>query len=438
MASSTMLKIPVSASFLRSSLQKAITPFTATAPSESLLKASSDSAAVLLSTAARTSVMPSSTVSSFPPTTMTPTTTTTTTTTVVATTRSSFMVLKYRQRSSSSIFSFPSSSSFTMFAAPFPLWSAMAILCLALLSMSVMIEAVPAKHTPAPADLANAMSFSFSDTSELPLQLQIESRVKNRQQLAYLPTASTTKGDPVMDFYYLNYRPTYLAGQSKIDFWMFTPKGAQAPKTASLELYDEYGKVKLITLVPEGTAVPQEEANKNKPFLWKSWAVPKDLASDFDFSDKFRIVLKTAASAEQSAMVVKNEKRYDSFLEYFVRNSRTSSNTTPAVTRDKDRVLVSTGSVVDRVQDRQFRIKGLKATPGGKPNPAKLRINSVATASNKDSVDTSHDSSSSSSIGRVSSVSDNSRVSGTVGSFIPSGLSVATLVAVCSVAFFGL
>ncbi|KAF9107927.1 hypothetical protein BGX27_008546 [Mortierella sp. AM989] len=237
--------------------------------------------------------------------------------------------------------SHPSSSSSTS------IWPAVSIACIAILSASSTIlpnsvaDAAPAKHTPAPKNVVHAMNvITISATSALPLQLQIEAQAAGAQKLAYLPTSG-----PELDFYYLNYRPTYIAGESKIDFWMLTPQGTQAPKSASLELYDEMGKIRLAVLVPEGTEVPKNLADKHEPFLWKSWQIPQNIKSDFDFSEKFRIVLKTSDSKN----VV--EKRADG------------------------------GAVaVTTVQDRQFRIKGLQASPGGKPHPAKVNVNSVAVA----------------------------------------------------------
>ncbi|KAF9096421.1 hypothetical protein BGX23_011352 [Mortierella sp. AD031] len=234
------------------------------------------------------------------------------------------------------------------------------------------------------------MQLTFSDTSALPLPLQIESQVRGTQKLAYLPTTG-----PSLDFYYLNYRPTYIAGQSTIDFWMISPKRTRAPKTASLELFDEFGKVRLTTLVKEGTEIPQAVASKGEPFLWKSWVVPKELKSDFDFSEKFRVVLRTsdtasapstpAASTTAAAgdgktkaigkKVVKNDKRTvsSSLLNRIFKRAPAPAKESAASTPT---TVKATGFVV--VQDRQFRIKGLQATPGGKPNPAKLNVNSVA------------------------------------------------------------
>ncbi|KAG0350051.1 hypothetical protein BC939DRAFT_435213 [Gamsiella multidivaricata] len=268
-----------------------------------------------------------------------------------------------------------------------PLWSAVTLACLALLSLSILptTSAAPAKHTTAPKDLINAMS--ISESSPLPLQLQIEARVAGAQKLAYLPTTG-----PSMDFYYLNYRPTYRAGESTIDFWMLTPEGSKAPRSGSLELYDEFGRVRLAILAPEGTEIPQAIANKHEPFLWKSWKVPRTLQSDFDFSEKFRIILRTSEAQESVASVVAtNEKRWDSddtlvdFL--LVRNKNKNKNKnknegdTNANANDKDNDSGNDLAATKDpkvVQDRQFRIKGLKATPGGKPNPAKMNVNSVA------------------------------------------------------------
>lgn len=225
------------------------------------------------------------------------------------------------------------------------------------------------------------MSYSLSETSEHPpLQLQIEAQVAGKQQLAYLPT-----GGPSLDFYYLNYRPAYRAGESSIDFWMLTPKGTLAPETASLELYDEFGNIRLAVLVPEGTRIPQVIANKNEPFLWKSWPIPKSLKADFDFSEKFRVVLKTSDSktvvsgtnAPPSRVSKPVKKRLDALFEPLVnaRNQRDATTTTSLSSSSSS----SETRIV--VQDRQFRIKGLKATPGGQPNPAKLHINPVAQTS---------------------------------------------------------
>ncbi|KAG0300034.1 hypothetical protein BGZ98_009544 [Dissophora globulifera] len=251
------------------------------------------------------------------------------------------------------------------------LWSTITLACIAILSVSTFlpltVDAAPAKHTAAPDGLVNAMSFSLSDSSALPLQLQIEARVAGKQQLAYLPTTG-----PSMDFYYLNYRPTYTAGESTIDFWMLTPKGTPAPKTGSLELFDEYGKVRLAVLVPEGTEIPKGVANKNEPFLWKSWKVPKTLEAEFDFSDKFRVVLKTSDSA--TAAATKNMKRWDDYDATLFDFMKVKKNKPAAAAA----AAATTYGDVIVVQDRQFKIKDLQATPGGSPNPAKVNVNSVA------------------------------------------------------------
>ncbi|KAF9905731.1 hypothetical protein EC991_001333 [Linnemannia zychae] len=252
-------------------------------------------------------------------------------------------------------------------------------------SLSNLASAAPAKHTLAPENLLHAMEIKFSDTAALPLQLQIESQVRGIQKLAYLPTTG-----PSMDFYYLNYRPTYHAGgDNKIDFWMLTPEGSPAPRTGSLELFDEFGKVRLAVLVPEGTEIPQAVANKNQPFLWKSWKIPQSLGSEFDFSEKFRVVLKTSdhiAAANKAKANAKNknnnedkdkQKRQffdDAGLVDFLLVKNKNKHVTTA---DNASTLSSMGAGPMVVQDRQLRIKGLTATPGGKPNPAKLTVNSV-------------------------------------------------------------
>ncbi|KAG0275403.1 hypothetical protein BGZ97_010303, partial [Linnemannia gamsii] len=209
--------------------------------------------------------------------------------------------------------------------------------------------------------------------------------------LAYLPTSG-----PSLDFYYLNYRPTYIAGQSTIDFWMISPKGVQAPKTASLELFDEFGKIKLATLVKEGTEIPQKkkEVVNGEPFLWKSWVIPKELKSDFEFSDKFRVVLRTSDNTPAVApavknngggrgkkamnkKVVKNDKR--SILDKIFKRAAATAPVKKAAAKDTKSTVKAAGVVVV-VQDRQFRIKGLQAIPGGKVNPAKFHVNSIAPA----------------------------------------------------------
>ncbi|KAF9925998.1 hypothetical protein FBU30_004321 [Linnemannia zychae] len=229
------------------------------------------------------------------------------------------------------------------------------------------------------------MAIQFSDRAPLPLQLQIESQVQGAQKLTYLPTTG-----PSIDFYYINYRPTYHADNThsnKIDFWMLTPQGHPAPATGSLELFDEFGKIKLATLVPEGTKIPQAIANKNEPFLWASWTIPKTLAADFDFSDRFRIVLKTsdhiaaakkAADTDTTNSANENNKQpqkrqFDQGNSMAWRDFLLVRNKNKHVTTaDNASTLISTGTVPMVVQDRQFRIKGLKAIPGGKPNPAKM------------------------------------------------------------------
>ncbi|KAK3840524.1 MAG: hypothetical protein JOS17DRAFT_727324 [Linnemannia elongata] len=245
------------------------------------------------------------------------------------------------------------------------------------------------------------MSLQFSDTSALPLQLQIESQVRGTQKLAYLPTTTTTAGggqSPSLDFYYLNYRPTYLAGSpeaGKIDFWMLTPEGSQAPATGSLELFDEFGKIRLATLVEEGTEVPKAVANQNLPFLWKTWKIPQTLQADFDFSEKFRIVLKTsdhiAAAKKAAAAAAANNNNNNNNNANHNNGKRqlgddvaglvdfllVKNKNKHATSADNASTLKSMGAGNMVVQDRQFRIKGLTASPGGKPNPAKLTVNSI-------------------------------------------------------------
>ncbi|KAF9108389.1 hypothetical protein BGX29_000642 [Mortierella sp. GBA35] len=193
-----------------------------------------------------------------------------------------------------------------------------------------------------------------------------------------------------MDFYYLNYRPTYQAGEQKIDFWMLTPEGSPALATGSLELFDEFGKIHLATLVPEGTSIPQAIANKNQPFLWKCWQVPKTLKADFDFSEQFRIVLKTsnhvAAAAKKAAAAAgvgkNNEKRQFDDAANLVDFLLVKNKNKHVNAADNASTLKSMGAGPMVVQDRQFKIKGLTATPGGKPNPAKLSVNSIAASRN--------------------------------------------------------
>ncbi|KAF9899611.1 hypothetical protein EC991_008537 [Linnemannia zychae] len=348
MPSTTIYKFPMphpnnNKAFLKSSFTKAIAPLRTTAPSQ---------AVVASATAALTTLL----------------------TTVISTPTSSALPQCNNRMSNNSTRSFRATTWATTFA----------LLSITLLSYcSLLSSAAPAKHTPAPPSLVSSMQLTFSDTSPLPLQLQIESQVRGTQKLAYLPTTG-----PGLDFYYLNYRPTYIAGQSTIDFWMVSPMGAQAPKTASLELFDEFGKVRLATLVKEGTEVPRDVAAKGEPFLWKSWMVPKELKANFEFSDKFRVVLRTSDSTAapatmnvggkgkktMSKKVVKNDKRSTSITSSLL--NKIFKRAAPAPAKKAATTKPAGGFVV--VQDRQFRIKGLKATPGGQVNPAKLNINSVA------------------------------------------------------------
>ncbi|KAK3824194.1 MAG: hypothetical protein JOS17DRAFT_833744 [Linnemannia elongata] len=357
MPSTTIYKFPMAHasnnSFLKSSFTKAINPLRSTAPFQAILSSATATLAALLS----------STLSRTPSTT-----------------------------SSSSATSSGVRHSRILSSRPFTAqWvTTLALLSITLLSYCSLLTtpatAAPVKHTPAPNNLVNAMALTFSDTFPLPLQLQIESQVRGTQKLSYLPNAG-----PSLDFYYLNYRPTYIAGQSTIDFWMISPKGIAAPKTASLELFDEFGKIPLATLVKEGTEIPQDKAGSGEPFLWKSWIVPKELKSDFDFSDKFRVILRTSDSVSTPALmnvggrgkkvmnkkVVKNDKRSISTA---VLDKIFKRAVAPVKKATKDTTVTAAGFTV--VQDRQFRIKGLQANPGGKVNPAKLHVNSVAPSAN--------------------------------------------------------
>ncbi|KAG0237523.1 hypothetical protein BGW42_000733 [Actinomortierella wolfii] len=266
-----------------------------------------------------------------------------------------------------------------------------AALLAAVKSGPLLAQAAPAKHKPAAANVVNAMAFKVSETSPLPLQLQIEANVQGKQKLAYLPETG-----PAMDFYYLNYRPTYRAGESKIDFWMFSPKGAKIPQTASLDLYDEFGRVKLMTIVPPGTPVPKDLASKGEPFMWKSWAIPPTIKSDFDFSEKFRVVLTTSddlasAKAKREAAIKEEEGKNGKKVgaaetkkqqkRYYLDSIVTPMYNFLVKNKSKNIQVVETGASTV-VQDRIFRIKNLKATPGGKPNPAKVNINSTVPKSN--------------------------------------------------------
>ncbi|KAF9183436.1 hypothetical protein BGZ50_004239 [Haplosporangium sp. Z 11] len=322
---------------MNSSFNKAIASLTTTSPTNTILQAISNAFIPLLSTIIR---QPS------------------TSTSVSAMTKHS--IARPRKK---------------FFLSPFSLWTTLALASFAFhLIMSPFLattaDGAPAKNGAAPDNIVNAMAggFSISDLSALPLQLQIEARVAGKQKLAYLPISG-----PSLDFYYLNYRPQYKAGESKIDFWMLTPKSQKAPKSASLELYDEFGRVRLATLVPEGTPIPQTTANKNEPFLWKSWTIPKTLDSDIDFSEKFRVVLRTPDTTTTVTTAGANKKRnnkmFSSIFELLAKRKSSSAEAAGA----------TAGDVV--VQDRQFRIKGLQASPGGKPNPAKMYINRVVPSS---------------------------------------------------------
>ncbi|KAF9363464.1 hypothetical protein BGX34_004080 [Mortierella sp. NVP85] len=117
------------------------------------------------------------------------------------------------------------------------------------------------------------------------------------------------------------------------------------------------------------TRVPQTVANKNEPFLWKSWPVPKTLKADFDFSEKFRVVFKTSDSKtvqeeeEEEEEVLpatktgtNNEKkeaikkRLDDLFELLANNTKAKRAATITATSP-----VPVSKVV--VQDRQFRMK---------------------------------------------------------------------------------
>jgi len=272
------------------------------------------------------------------------------------------------------------------------MWTSIVLLFFVSVSiLSLGSDAAPAKKGN---NVIKAMDISMA-SSAAPLQLQIEAQAEGKQKMAFLPTVG-----PGLDFYYLNYRPSYVAGENKIDFWMLTPKGSQPPQSASLELMDEYGKVRLAVLVPEGTEVPQNLARKNEPFLWKSWQVPKELKADFEFTEMFRVLLKTSDAPRVAALTEtptvaypgspnaaatagkKNKKRFE-LIEFLVKgknkhvNALDNANTVHSASTTAA-ALANAGFVV---QDRQFRIKGLKANPGGKPNAAKMYVNSVAPAS---------------------------------------------------------
>ncbi|KAF9972546.1 hypothetical protein BGZ73_004316 [Actinomortierella ambigua] len=281
------------------------------------------------------------------------------------------------------------------------LW--VAALLAAVKSGPSLAHAAPTKKKYAQLNVINAMSFKVSEKAALPLQLQIEATVKGQQKLAYMPQTG-----PALDFYYLNYRPSYLAGESKIDFWLYSSVGSKVPKTASLDLYDEYGRVKLMTIVPPGTPIPKNAA-KGEPFIWKSWAIPTSIKSKFDFSDRFRVVLTTSDDLEAAAKaraaanaapaaakpVVQNvaqkpgngnehtgdqkknlkQKRYFSESIVFPMYDFLAK----AKSKIAGQALAATAPApadpaVPVVQDRILRIKGLKATPGGQPNPAKANI----------------------------------------------------------------
>ncbi|KAF9385675.1 hypothetical protein CPB97_004577 [Podila verticillata] len=347
-----MFKLPIDQAFLASSMTKVIQPLSTTAPSKALFSKATNTAKNL--------------VAHLP-----------------------------KPSRPSTLFSSRLEPSFTKMIppsalAPFTLWAAISLLCVSIMTSTyIIVDAAPSKHAHAPNNLVSAMGFTVSATSPLPLQLELEARVAGTQKLAYLPTSG-----PSMDFYYLNYRPAYIAGESKLDFWMLTPQGTPPPKTASLELFDEYGKIRLATLVPEGTKVPQKVANKNEPFLWKSWTIPKTLNANFEFSEKFRVILRT--SDDETVEVVKKakkkknksaeeEKEYKEEEEeeeeeevvLLVKNkNKHLKSPNNAETVDSDNSAVAPATVV--VQDRQFRIMGLEATPGGQPNPAKMRVNSEA------------------------------------------------------------
>ncbi|KAF9942445.1 hypothetical protein BGZ67_001802 [Mortierella alpina] len=261
-------------------------------------------------------------------------------------------------------------------------WSSIVFLCITLLSLSTFLFPIPADasprtHIPAPKSVTKSMGFTFSEKSAQPLQLQIEAQVAGKQKLAYLP-----KTGPNLDFYYLNYRPSYHAGESQIDFWMVSPQGAKIPKTASLELLDEFGKIRLAVLVPEGTEVPREIARTHEPFLWKSWKIPKTLPADFDFSEKFRVILRTSNKAPHKDKVPPAEPAAP-VAAAPVAAAAAGPHQKRSIL-DYDAALL--GSFIAKApeplvfQDRQFRIKGLTATPGGKPNPAKVYVNRVLVA----------------------------------------------------------
>ncbi|KAF9436350.1 hypothetical protein BGZ76_004210 [Entomortierella beljakovae] len=222
-------------------------------------------------------------------------------------------------------------------------------------STALHTQAVPAKHRPSSKNVLNDMSISYSDNSPMPLQLQIESQTMGKQTLEYLPTTGQS-----IDFHYINYRPLHQAGESQMDFWMLTPKGTPAPKTGSLELYDEFGKVRLAVLVPEGTEIPQDIANKNVPFFWKSWVIPKTLDADFNFSERFRVVLKTSDSKHLVEADIKYNKREDLGFELKVKGKNKHINDAD----NADTIVSPSRSGIAIVQDHQFRIEELEAMPG--------------------------------------------------------------------------
>jgi len=122
-----------------------------------------------------------------------------------------------------------------------------------------------------------------------------------------------------LDYYYLMWTTSYSAGDS-MDFKLIANPGKTPPATVAIAIYDEFNKVK-ISDITQSAALTAPTAGQ--PFSLYKWQVPSTLQSNFDFtSGYFTVVL-----------------------------SWTEAGTT--ITKE-----------------RRLKLNNVKATPGGKPNPA--------------------------------------------------------------------
>ncbi|KAG9288294.1 hypothetical protein G9A89_021325 [Geosiphon pyriformis] len=142
--------------------------------------------------------------------------------------------------------------------------------------------------------------------------------------IPYIPISTQQNtGSGALDFYYLNWKTSYTAGEN-LDLFVILNPGANPPTQVLISLFDEYNRIKIADLGD----IPLGQYQVGEPFALATWKVENKLSANFDFdSGYFTLVMLWQEDGN------------------------------------------------DMIKDRRIKLNKVTASPGGGPNPALSNAN---------------------------------------------------------------